>query len=112
DGESATWMTHPGAIYLHEAQQYFVEELNLDGHIARLKPIASDYYTEPLRSTTVEVLSESAQAPLALSGENDSERSRSVGDKKWGELLVTTQVTGFRKRRWYTHENLGEEPLD
>jgi 5-methylcytosine-specific restriction endonuclease McrA len=21
-------------------------------------------------------------------------------------------VTGFRKRRWYTHENLGEEPLD
>jgi DEAD/DEAH box helicase domain-containing protein len=34
------------------------------------------------------------------------------GDKKWGELKVTTQVTGFRKRRWYTHENLGEEPLD
>jgi DEAD/DEAH box helicase domain-containing protein len=34
------------------------------------------------------------------------------GEKKWGELQVTTQVTGFRKRRWYTHENLGEEPLD
>jgi len=112
DGESATWMTHPGAIYLHEAQQYFVEELNLEEHTAHLKPIASDYYTEPLRSTTVEMLSESAQVSLALSGENDSERSRSVGDKKWGELLVTTQVTGFRKRRWYTHENLGEEPLD
>jgi DEAD/DEAH box helicase domain-containing protein len=34
------------------------------------------------------------------------------GVKKWGELQVTTQVMGFRKRRWYTHENLGEEPLD
>ena len=33
-------------------------------------------------------------------------------EKTWGELQVTTQVTGFRKRRWYTHENLGEEPLD
>ncbi len=33
-------------------------------------------------------------------------------EKKWGELQVTTQVPGFRKRRWYTHENLGEEPLD
>jgi len=33
-------------------------------------------------------------------------------EKKWGELQVTTQVMGFRKRRWYTHENLGEEPLD
>ncbi|MEP7135880.1 MAG: DEAD/DEAH box helicase [Chloroflexota bacterium] len=100
DGESAVWMTHPGAIYLHEAQQYFVEELNLEQHIARLKPILSDYYTEPLRGTTVEVLSDSARA--AVLG----------GDKAWGELQVTTQVTGFRKRRWYTHENLGEEPLD
>jgi hypothetical protein len=32
--------------------------------------------------------------------------------KSWGELKITTQVTGFRKRRWHTHENLGEEPLD
>jgi len=100
DGESAIWMTHPGAVYLHEAQQYFVEELNLETHIARLKKIESDYYTEPLRGTTVEVLSESAQATVQ------------GAEKKWGELQVTTQVTGFRKRRWYTHENLGEEPLD
>jgi DEAD/DEAH box helicase domain-containing protein len=100
DGESALWMVHPGAIYLHEAQQYFVKELNLEDHIARIKPIESDYYTEPLRGTTVEVLSESAQATV------------SGCEKKWGELQVTTQVTGFRKRRWYTHENLGEESLD
>ena len=100
DGESALWMVHPGAIYLHEAQQYFVQDLNLEDHIARMKPIQSDYYTEPTRDTTVEVLSESAQATVP------------GGDKKWGELQVTTQVTGFRKRRWYTHETLGQEPLD
>ena len=51
DGESALWMVHPGAIYLHEAQQYFVNDLDLEQHIAHLKPIESDYYTEPLRST-------------------------------------------------------------
>ncbi|MEO8355940.1 MAG: DEAD/DEAH box helicase [Chloroflexota bacterium] len=100
DGESALWMVHPGAIYLHEAQSFFVKELNLEDHIARLKPIESDYYTEPLRTTEVTVLSTSAEA-VVLGAE-----------KKWGELQVTTQVTGFRKRRWYTHENLGEEPLD
>jgi DEAD/DEAH box helicase domain-containing protein len=105
-------MVHPGAVYLHEAQSFFVKDLNLEEHIAYLKPIESDYYTEPLRSTEVTVLSESAQAFLALSGESDSESSRSAGEKKWGELQVTSQVTGFRKRRWYTHENLGEEPLD
>jgi DEAD/DEAH box helicase domain-containing protein len=74
--------------------------LNLEERIAQLRPLASDYFTEPLRGTTVIVLSE-------------AERSRSAGyDKAWGELQVTTQVTGFRKRRWYTQENLGEEPLD
>jgi len=100
DGESALWMVHPGAVYLHEAQQYFVQDLNLEERNARLKPIESDYYTEPLRGTEVTVLSETDQSTI------------DGGDKKWGEVQVTTQVTGFRKRRWYTHENLGEEPLD
>jgi DEAD/DEAH box helicase domain-containing protein len=100
DGASAVWMAHPGAIYLHEAQSYFVESLDLEHGLAHLRPTESDYYTEPLQSTTVEVLAESARA--AARG----------GDKVWGELQVITQVTGFRKRRWYTHENLGEEPLD
>lgn len=100
DGESALWMVHPGAIYLHEAQSFFVKDLNLEEHVAHLKPVESDYYTEPLQNTEVTVLSESAQSDV------------SGGAKKWGELQVTTQVKGFRKRRWYTHENLGEEPLD
>jgi len=95
-------MTHPGAIYLHEAQSYFVESLNLEEHIAHLRPLPSDYFTEPLRSTTIEILST-----------NDTfTHHASRNTKVWGELQVTTQVTGFRKRRWYTQENLGEEPLD
>lgn len=100
DGESALWMVHPGAIYLHEAQSFFVKDLNLEEHIAYLTPILSDYYTEPLRGTEITILSESADETVR------------GAEKKWGELQVTTQVTGFRKRRWYTHENLGEEPLD
>src|SRR5215216_2987402 len=114
DGESALWMVHPGAIYLHEAQSFFVKDLNLEEHVAYLKPIQSDYYTEPLQGTEVTVLSTSAQAALPPfpSRKGMSEGQGEVGDKAWGELQVTTQVTGFRKRRWYTHENLGEEPLD
>jgi DEAD/DEAH box helicase domain-containing protein len=34
------------------------------------------------------------------------------GTKSQGEILVTSQVTGFRKIRWYTHELIGVEPLD
>jgi DEAD/DEAH box helicase domain-containing protein len=101
DAESALWMAHPGAIYLHEAQQYFVESLDLDQKIARLLPIESDYYTEPLRETSVQVLS--------VLGE---ERTGEKGTKAYGEIKVTTQVTGFRKLRWYSRENLGQETLD
>jgi DEAD/DEAH box helicase domain-containing protein len=100
DMESAAWMVHPGAVYLHEAQSYFVGRLDLDQKIALLRPALSDYYTEPLRDTTV--------IPLSL-----RERARGEGcEKNWGELLVTTRVKGFTKRRWYTHETLGSEPLD
>ena len=100
DGESAAWMVHPGAVYLHEAQSYFVERLDLDEKLALLRPALSDYYTEPLRETSV--------TPLAL-----GEFRKVAGcEKSWGELQVTTRVKGFIKRRWYTHETLGAEPLD
>jgi len=100
DGESAFWMAHPGAVYLHEAQSYYVESLDLDQRIARLRPLESDYFTEPLKQTTVQILAVTDHA------------SRSTHDISWGELQVTTQVVGFRKLRWYTRENLGQEPLD
>jgi DEAD/DEAH box helicase domain-containing protein len=100
DGESAAWMVHPGAVYLHEAQSYFVERLDLEEKIALLRPTLSDYYTQPLRDTTV--------TPLAI-----GEFQKVIGcEKSWGELQVTTRVKGFTKRRWYTHETLGSEPLD
>jgi DEAD/DEAH box helicase domain-containing protein len=107
DGESALWMVHPGAVYLHEAQQYFVETLDLEKKIARLRPFESDYFTEPLRQTTVQVLSANQQEALL-----DPRSSASTHSKGWGELQVTTRVVGFRKLRWYSRENLGEEPLD
>jgi DEAD/DEAH box helicase domain-containing protein len=100
DMESAAWMVHPGAVYLHEAQSYFVEHLDLEQKGALLRPALSDYYTEPLRDTTV--------TPLSL-----GEFQKVTGcEKSWGELQVTTRVKGFIKRRWYTHENLGSEPLE
>jgi DEAD/DEAH box helicase domain-containing protein len=100
DGESAIWMVHPGAVYLHEAQQYFVQELDLEGHIAQLVPVSLDYYTEALRRSEIKVLSTLGHS-IVMGGE-----------KGYGEIQVTSQVIGFRKLRWLTYENLGEEPLD
>ena len=100
DMASAPWMVHPRAVYLHEGQQYYVQDLNSDRALATLIPVALDYYTEPQRQTEIKVLSQSDQA--AVPG----------GEKGWGELQVTLRVAGFKKLRWFTRENLGMEPLD
>ena len=105
DLASAVWMVHPRAVYLHEGQQYFVQDLDLTRNIAALIPVGLDYYTEPLRETTIQILSITDQLP-SVPG------PPSPVTKSWGELQVTTQVTGFRKRTWLGGENLGEEPLD
>lgn len=100
DGESAAWMVHPGAIYMHEAQQYFVQELDLEKRVAQLVPVGLDYYTEAQQQSEIEALNEITRAKV------------SGGEKAYGELQVTTQVVGFRKLRWFANETLGQEPLD
>jgi DEAD/DEAH box helicase domain-containing protein len=68
DGESAAWMVHPGAIYMHEGQQYFVQEYNIENHIAQLIPVGLDYYTEAQQNSEIEVLNqiESSALPSPL----------------------------------------------
>jgi len=100
DLASASWMVHPGAVYLHEARQFFVQELDLVSNRATLKPVDLDYFTEPLLHTDLSLLALTEQLPVP------------GGTKNHGGIQVTTQVTGFRKRQWLSGENLGEEPLD
>ncbi|GAP14690.1 distinct helicase family with a unique C-terminal domain including a metal-binding cysteine cluster [Longilinea arvoryzae] len=100
DQLSATWMVHPGAIYLHEGQSYRVKSLDLENSEARLAPSGEEYFTEPKNQTEVEKISIIESAPTLN------------GEKTWGEIRVTTQVVGFRKIHWITRETLGQETLD
>jgi len=114
DLASATWMVHPRAIYLHEGQQYFVQDLNLTRNTATLIPVALDYYTEPLRQTEVSLLAtlDLTPCPFAKHPPGAPTWTGESCTKAYGELQVTTQVTGFRRRQWLGGENLGEELLD
>jgi len=100
DLSSALWMTHPGAVYMHQGQQYFVHNLDLERRIASVAAVALDYYTQAQRRTEIALLNELERAPAP------------GGEKGYGEIQVTSQVVGFKKLRWFTHENLGEETLD
>jgi DEAD/DEAH box helicase domain-containing protein len=100
DRISAYWMVHPNAIYLHEGTSYLVEDLNLDAGAAYLKEAMVDYYTQALKKTQVEAQAIRGQMPVT------------GGGKSLGELLVTTQVTAYRKIRWFTHEFLGGDEIN
>ncbi len=100
DQSSATWMVHPGAVYLHEGQTYLVKSLDLENSEANLIPSGEEYFTEPKSQTEVEKISVIDSSPILK------------GEKSWGEIRVTTQVVGFRKIHWITRETLGQETLD
>ena len=95
DYESALWMVHPEAIYLHEAEAFFVKSLDLEKRVAYLQTVSVDYYTQPRRETNVEILQKTIeQEELSLI-------------RGYGEIKVITQVIGYKKVHWSTHEILG-----
>jgi len=100
DEKSAPWMVHTGAIYLHEGDSYLVDSLDFERNLAVLHPADVDYYTLPQQETEVRVLNLKKRTPTP------------GGSKAHGELVVTSQVTGFKKIRWGTQENLGVEKLN
>ena len=100
DYACAHWMVHPGAVYLHEAESYLVDELDLEGRIAHLRRLDTDYYTETRQETRVQLLELLARQPT---------KGCTIS---YGEIRVTSQVIGFRRIKWYTHEELGAEQLN
>ena len=99
DLTSAYSMVHQGAVYLHEGQIYLSEELDLDNKLAWLRPVEVDYYTRPRSEMTVRLLNKlgEASAPGSVIA--------------YGEIAVTSQLIGFLKVKWFTHEQLGQEEL-
>jgi len=99
DIQSAHWMVHPGAIYLHQATTYLVKSLDLEEKVAVLQPVSYDYYTEPSQQIELNVLKTDQSAQVA------------AGTRKIGEVMVSSQLVAYRKIRWYTNENLGSEEI-
>jgi DEAD/DEAH box helicase domain-containing protein len=96
---------HEKAIYLHGAQQYHVEHLDFKERKAYVKQVDVDYYTDAIRYTQVKVL-EVAQEARA------SESNPSVAAlRTHGDVLVRSQVVGFKKLKFFTNENIGAGDL-
>lgn len=100
DRPSAPLLVYPGAVYIHEGATYRVEELDWEGGLARVRAEEVDFYTRASATTDVRVL------------ETRGERFALGWSARWGEVEVTTRVTGYRLIRRYSHEVLGWGEVD
>lgn len=101
DYSSSLWMTHPGAIYLQQGNTFLVETLDLEKNIASLVPTMVDYYTIPIKQEEIQIIEILQQNTTS-----------SFFKTNYGEINVTTQVTGFKKIQWDTQQVLSIESLN
>jgi len=101
DFSSALTTLHPSAIYLHQGQQYHVDKLDFDRRKAYVHPVNVDYYTDAIRYAQVRV--------LEIANE---ERIAGPAARAHGDVLVRSQVIGFKKIKFFTNENVGDGKLE
>jgi DEAD/DEAH box helicase domain-containing protein len=95
DFSSAPETLYPGAIYMVQAAPYQVESLDWEGRKAYVRPTRADYYTDAVVYTRLKILERFAKQQSAASL------------VAHGEIHLVRRFAGYKKIRYYTHENIG-----
>ncbi|MFH1650480.1 MAG: DEAD/DEAH box helicase [Chloroflexota bacterium] len=100
ESSTAFFQIHPGAIYLHQGDAYLITDLDLATRTASARPTDAGYYTITRDFTDIHV--------------RGVKHRRKMGGVTvcLGDVDVTTEVVGFKKKAQLTEEVIGEEALD
>ena len=90
---------HPGAVYLHQGDQYLVDELDLVTRVAVVHGADPDYYTQSRDITDIEVVDVSEEG-----------RTGDV-DAFFGTVRVTNQVVSYVMKLVSTNDVIDEIPI-
>jgi len=120
---SAPVFIHQHAIYIHDGAPYHVDQLDWEKRIAFVRPVKTDYYTDAVSKTTIQVLTTDQQvtwavpSPKRVSTKEELAKLSGVdalppapwpfAGKKLGDVAVQTVVAKFKKVQFETHESLG-----
>jgi DEAD/DEAH box helicase domain-containing protein len=99
DEHRAFGTLHPGAVYLHQGEQFLVRKLDLTGRVALVEGSDPDYYTQARDVTDIMIVNLLDHRP--------------IGDAElcFGDVEVTNQVVGFVRKLVATNELIGQEAL-
>ncbi|MBF0589617.1 MAG: DEAD/DEAH box helicase [Magnetococcales bacterium] len=95
DYPAAAMTLYEQAIYMVQSRPYQVERLDWEGRKAFVRPTEVDYYTDAIDYTRLKVLDQFDATDTAR------------GERSHGEVHLVRRVAGFKKIRYYTHENIG-----
>jgi DEAD/DEAH box helicase domain-containing protein len=137
DFSSAPMTIHEGAIYMVQAKPWQVEKLDWEGRKAFVTETKADYYTDAIDYTKLKILDEfesddrttgawhARRATQGVAGEptavpgSETVRDLAASDPGQrsilrrpsrcarGEVHVVRRIPGYKKIRYYTHENIG-----
>jgi DEAD/DEAH box helicase domain-containing protein len=100
DEHRAFGTLHPGAVYLHQGEQFLVRELDLVGRVALVEEADPDFYTQARDVTDIRIV--------------DAIEDRALGpetDLSYGTVHVANQVVGYVRKLVSTNEIVGDAPL-
>jgi DEAD/DEAH box helicase domain-containing protein len=95
DYTSAPGTLYEGAIYMIQSQPFQVERLDWVGRKAYVRPTRADYYTDAIDYTRLKILDRFEARPSA----------RSIAAH--GEVHLVRRYPGYKKIRYYSHDNIG-----
>jgi DEAD/DEAH box helicase domain-containing protein len=125
DYSSAPETIYEGAIYMIQSAPYQVERLDWEGRKAFVTRTRADYYTDAIDYTRLKILDEdnagAAEKPSELNtasgvvglehhlGQKTAPACSTVSQ---GEVHLVRRIAGYKKIRYYTHENVGYGNID
>jgi len=100
DYSSAPGTLYEGAIYMIQSQPYQVERLDWAGRKAFVTRTRADYYTDAIDYTRLKILAR-------FDG-----RTQGRGATAQGEVHLVRRYPGYKKIRYYSHDNIGYGDID
>jgi len=100
DYTAAAVTLYEGAIHMIQSVPYQVEWLDWEGRKAYVTRTHVDYYTDAIDYSKLKVLDCFERAGCG------------AGQAGHGEVHVVRHVAGYKKIRYYTHENIGYGPVN
>lgn len=111
DYDSAPFLIHDDAIYIHQTKTFFIDKLDWERRTAYAREVNTDYYTDAQAKTDIRILhidnSFEYKKNISETQNLPARPDFPLLSKNLGDLNVSILVTKYKKIKFETQENIG-----